>query len=139
MESGRPFSGVDKDTGVLANMNNPNRRRGFTLVEIMIVVLIIGILMAIAVPNFIRARESSRRSSCIANLKQLDSAKEQFAMDNKLSSGAAVLMSDIAGVYMKGAATGPVCPGGGTYTVNAVGTDPACSLSAAPDLHVLPY
>ena len=72
-------------------MKKLNRKSGFTLVEIMIVVLIIGILMAIAVPNFIRARESSRRSSCIANLKQIDSAKEQWAMDNKAASGAAVL------------------------------------------------
>ena len=105
----------------------------------MIVVLIIGILMAIAVPNFIRARQSSRRSACIANLKQIDSAKEQLAMDNKLGQGAPVNMSDIAGTYMKGAATGPVCPGGGTYTVNPVGTDPTCSLSGGTDLHVLPY
>src|SRR3954462_605382 len=119
-------------------MKNRNTKKGFTLVEIMIVVLIIGILMAIAVPNFIRARETSRRNSCIANLKQIDSAKEQWAMDNKAASGAAVQMSDIAGVYMKGAAAGPSCPSGGAYTVNAVGTNPACSKSAAPELHVLP-
>ncbi|MEO0249499.1 MAG: prepilin-type N-terminal cleavage/methylation domain-containing protein, partial [candidate division WOR-3 bacterium] len=58
-------------------------QKGFTLVEIMIVVLIIGILLAIAVPNFIRARESSRAKSCVANLKQIESAKEQWAMDTK--------------------------------------------------------
>jgi prepilin-type N-terminal cleavage/methylation domain-containing protein len=119
-------------------MKRFTKRSGFTLVEIMIVVLIIGILMAIAVPNFIRARESSRRNSCIANLKQIDSAKEQWAMDNRAAAGAAVTMGDIAGVYIKGATTGPVCPAGGTYTVNTVGTNPSCSRSAAPDLHVLP-
>src|SRR5947209_15377900 len=60
-------------------------RKGFTLVEIMIVVLIIGILLAIAVPNFIKARETSRTKSCVANLKQIDAAAEQWAMDNKHS------------------------------------------------------
>jgi len=101
-------------------------RRAFTLVEIMIVVLIIGILLAIAVPNFIRARESSRAKACVSNLRQVDSAKEQFAMDNKLGSGGTITngMTDLL-TYIKKT---PECPSGGTYTIGAVGTDPTCSV-----------
>jgi prepilin-type N-terminal cleavage/methylation domain-containing protein len=107
---------------------NNIRNRAFTLVEIMIVVLIIGILMAIAVPNFVKARESSRKSACISSLKQVDSAKEQWAMDNKKDAGATVAMTDLVGSTLYIKAT-PSCPSGGTYTVNNVGTNPACSTS----------
>ena len=115
-------------------------RHGFTLVEIMIVVLIIGILLAIAVPNFIKARETSRAKSCVANLKQIDSAKEQYAMDNRLNNGGSAAMSDlVSGTdgYIKST---PTCPSGGTYSVNAVGTNPACSIAGTgPTAHTLPY
>src|SRR5438874_13512058 len=90
--------------------------RGFTLVEIMIVVLIIGILLAIAVPNFIKARETSRAKSCVANLKQIQAAKEQWAMDNKIAAtGVTPGSSDLIGStsYIKNT---PVCNSGGTYT-----------------------
>jgi prepilin-type N-terminal cleavage/methylation domain-containing protein len=107
--------------------------KAFTLVEIMIVVLIIGILMAIAVPNFVKARESSRRSTCVANLKQLDSAKEQYAMDARLASGAAAAMTNLVGATLYLKAT-PTCPSGGTYTVGNIGTNPTCSVAG----HVLP-
>src|SRR5437773_2744505 len=88
-----------------------NARRGFTLVEIMIVVLIIGILLAIAVPNFIKARETSRAKACVANLKQIDSAKEQWCMDNKQSTTATPADTDLYGntAYVKNT---PSCPSG---------------------------
>ena len=119
-------------------------RRAFTLVEIMIVVLIIGILVAIAVPNFIRARESARARACVGNLRQIDSAKEQYAMDNRLSQGSAVAGGTLASLcgtgtttYIKGGA--PNCPSSGTYTVNVLGTDPTCSIgTGAAVAHVLP-
>ena len=118
-------------------------RHGFTLVEIMIVVLIIGILLAIAVPNFIRARESSRAKSCVANLKQIDSGKEQWAMDNKAAANAAVAATDLYGAdkYVKST---PTCPSSGTYTIGNVGVAPACSktdngtASDKSDDHILP-
>jgi prepilin-type N-terminal cleavage/methylation domain-containing protein len=112
-------------------------RKGFTLVEIMIVVLIIGILLAIAVPNFIKARETSRTKSCIANLKEIDAATEQWAMDNKATQGASVTLGALIGAgstttYMKNT---PDCPSGGTYSdPELVGTAPTCNISG----HALP-
>src|SRR5215468_9991742 len=93
-------------------------RRAFTLIEIMIVVLIIGILLAIAVPNFVKARESSRRKACIANLRQIEAAKQQWAMDNKKVSSDAPDFSDLVGStkYISGS-TNPACPSGGSYTI----------------------
>jgi len=104
---------------------------GFTLVEIMIVVAIIGLLAAIAIPNFMKAREKAQTNSCIANLRQIDGAKTLWALDNSQSTGDPVVMGDIVTDYIKGT---PVCAAGGTYTLNAVGTSPTCSATG----HVLP-
>ncbi len=109
---------------------NHSSRRAFTLIEIMIVVLIIGILLAIAVPNFVRAREASRTKACIANLKLIDSAKEQYAMDNRAAADRVMIM-DFVLPYIKSA---PVCPSGGSYAPNTMGDAPTCSTGAnSPD------
>ncbi len=109
------------------------KRKGFTLVEIMIVVAIIGILLAIAVPSFMRARETARAKACQENLQKIDSAKEQWALERNLPNefdvgDTATWFADptIVGPegYIKKA---PVCPAGGEYTANPIGTDPVCS------------
>jgi prepilin-type N-terminal cleavage/methylation domain-containing protein len=117
-------------------MNNFRKNKGFTLVEIMIVVLIIGILMAIAVPNFISARTNSQRNTCISNLKQIESAKEQWAMVNKKGATDTPTSTNLVGDATTGFLKSyPTCPTGGTYTIGDMSTRPACSKSA--DGHVL--
>ena len=109
----------------------PNNKAGFTLVEIMIVVLIIGILLAIAIPNFVAARESSRAKACIGNLKQIDSATQQYCMDQKLSStnyGTGPTLATLVGTSAYIRAT-PNCPSSGTYSIATTITgSPLCSV-----------
>ena len=107
------------------------KNKGFTLIEIMIVVLIIGVLLAIAVPNFMRARETSRSRACVSNLKQIDAAKEQWAMDNNANNGDAVDAGQV-NAYIRGGA--PRCPSGGSYTYGAVGANPTCSIGGQHSL-----
>src|SRR3954451_20011327 len=91
---------------------NTSRKGGFTLVEIMIVVAIIGLLAAIAIPNFVKARTTSQKNACINNLRQLDRGVQQFALENKKAATDAVLMTDCT-PYLKNSV---VCPAGGTTT-----------------------
>ncbi len=107
-----------------------NKKTGFTLVEIMIVVLIIGILLAIAIPNFVQARESARAKACIGNLKQLDSATQQFAMDAKKSSIYAMTAADFTALAPTYLHALPTCPENGVYSAGAtISNYPQCSYS----------
>ena len=114
---------------------NTNRKSGFTLVEIMIVVAIIGLLAAIAIPNFVRARNTAQQNSCINNLRQIDAAKQQWALENKKLDTDTPTSTDCS-VFIKNNIF-PSCPGSGSYTVGAVNTDPTCNLSATKG-HTLP-
>ncbi len=101
-------------------------KSGFTLVEIMIVVAIIGLLAAIAIPNFVEARQNARTSVCINNLRQIDSAKEQLALETDLDDGDALAANADLDPYIKGGFAGLACPEAGAYTVDVIGTDPTC-------------
>jgi prepilin-type N-terminal cleavage/methylation domain-containing protein len=108
----------------------------FTLVEIMIVVAIIGLLAAIAIPNFVKARTTSQMNACINNLRQMDGAAQQWALENKQAASATYSLTDLNN-YIKLDANGnlPACPAGGTYAPGAtLLLHPTCTIA----LHVLP-
>ena len=114
-----------------------SRKAGFTLVEIMIVVGIIGLLAAIAIPNFVSARTTSYKNACLNNLRQIDGAIQQWAVEYKKGPTATVVETDVT-PYLKNAA---ICPAGGTafadsYSLTDVSTHPKCR--KVPATHKLP-
>jgi prepilin-type N-terminal cleavage/methylation domain-containing protein len=123
--------------------NKTSRKAGFTLVEIMIVVAIIGLLAAIAIPNFIKARATSQQNACINNLRQIDGAINEWALETGQSSGASVanIMTVSAYIKLNSNSSVPNCPASGSYTTAKVGDVPqvSCSLSTLTQTpHKLP-
>jgi prepilin-type N-terminal cleavage/methylation domain-containing protein len=119
------------------------RKNGFTLVEIMIVVAIIGLLAAIAIPNYANARESARKNSCISNLRYIDAAKQQWALEQRKEDTDTPTGSDLQ-PYLGPTAAGelPSCPAdtaqtfATSYSPQNVGSKPLCLIISAT--HVLP-
>jgi prepilin-type N-terminal cleavage/methylation domain-containing protein len=105
-------------------------RPGFSLLEIMVVVAIFSILLAIAVPNWVRARTMSQARACAHNMRSIQSAKEQYAMVNKLPAGSAVTFAQL--VTDRFLSVTPICPEGFNYTIGTIDQDPICQ-SGLPD------
>ena len=117
--------------------NKTNLKAAFTLVEIMIVVAIIGLLAAIAIPNFVRARTTAQMNACINNLRQIDGAIQLWALEQKKDTTAGVGEADVL-PYLKNSVT---CPSGGTtfgdsYTITTVAASARCA--RVPSTHKLP-
>ncbi|TAK98367.1 MAG: prepilin-type N-terminal cleavage/methylation domain-containing protein [Verrucomicrobia bacterium] len=112
-----------------------NSATGFTLVEIMIVVAIIGLLAAIAIPNFVKARKNAQTNACINNLRQIDAAKQQWGLETGAAAGSTPGSADIQPFLGRGSAgsvAGIYCPLSGPgaplkgYTLNTLNLAPTC-------------
>lgn len=113
--------------------------KAFTLVELMVVVVILAIILAIALPNYLKSGKNSQKTVCIANLERIDSAIDQWVLDNHISPGTVIAESDeeiIYSNYVKGGK--PKCPSGGVYTIHAVGSKPQVTCSRENEGHQLP-
>ena len=108
------------------------QQAGFTLTEIMIVVAIIGLLAVIAIPAFAQSRARSAQNLCISNLRHIDDAKAQWAMDTRKGLGVQPHDKDLFGpmLYIR---TKPQCPAGGQYDLGKVKEPPTCTVAG----HVL--
>lgn len=104
---------------------------GFTIIELLIVIAVIAVILAIAVPNYIRSREESHKNSCMFNMRQINFAIDQWVIENGITTGTVPSGSDEEDIYAFLKGSRPRCPGGGIYTIHTVGgaEQVTCSLS----------
>jgi hypothetical protein len=99
-------------------------------------VFFLPLMLAIAIPNFVKARSTAQANACINNLRQIDAAANQFALEHHLSAGAPINFPADLTPYIKQI---PSCPAGGVYNLRQVGATPTCSLGTTiTPAHALP-
>lgn len=121
-------------------MNEPKKKSFVSkIIATVVVCVFAGFIIVIVVPNFVRVTYQTAANGCINNLRQIDAAKNEWALENGKTNGI-VTENDIK-PYLKLDSSGnlPKCPAGGTYIIGRVGEDPKCSIgtSAWPNEHVL--
>jgi len=108
-------------------MRSEHRTKGaFTLVEILIAIAIVGLLMALAVPHFLRSRNTAQAKACISNLSQIDAAKQIWGLENGKTAGDLPTEDELVPRYLKAV---PVCPAMGVYDYKPIGEKPTCTIA----------
>jgi prepilin-type N-terminal cleavage/methylation domain-containing protein len=102
------------------------RKQGFTLIEILVVVAVMGLVVGIAIPAFMKSRTQARKQVCIENISQIESAKQQWGLEMQKKEGDIPGDGDLIGpmLFMK---RKPECPGGGSYDYMPIGKTATCT------------
>jgi hypothetical protein len=118
--------GMNTEDGCLTIGNGSQSAAALVLLP---AVAVPGMLAAIAIPNFVKARATSQQNACINNLRQIDAAKNEWALEKGKKIGDVPTEADLTPYVVVPGHAFPKCPAGGTYTIGAVGEPPTCSLN----------
>jgi prepilin-type N-terminal cleavage/methylation domain-containing protein len=110
-----------------------SKERGFTLIELMIVVGIVGMLATMGLPNFLKTRTTAQARACVSNLRVLEDAKQTWGLEHGKRDGDEPTEAELIGpgLYIKKM---PECPAGGTYEINPIGVNATCSIGGEHSL-----